>query len=614
VIGTTSHQVSRARSNTTSLLALFLTFSLMAHGLFFQQEWLIFGVSFSIFSLLSYSDRSFNFVTREEPFGLTDVLLLGMFCLSILGLANAVIFKDGLIEALRWGTFWLVYRMGVRISREEISKKRLVQYIEWLAIGVAIIGWLPWVSKVAGRLSSVFGYANATAAFLGAVLLLCSLRKPIQIFLGISLLGTGSRAGVGIFIVVFILQQLRLGVRGHRIPSSTILLQKVRATSLKKTIGKIIGIKSRKHGFILLGFAGTVLMLHYDRSVWENLTTWGFSSSSWQERLDYFKDGIRLALNARGLPVAGGWMAFPTVQRIPYWTADPHSSLIHILINQGVAGIVLVGIWSSFTLAQAWKTRAKESMSSRSPEGAGRTKAEVGVWGALLFLAVHSFVDADFSFGSLGVLFWLLWGSFQKRNLAPRPQYLKWYKFTHNLSSKGIFSLSLCLCLVSGNALLNPALLEKEKIWNTQARLEREQDPAQSIALWKMSLIWDQTQISTRREQAEFLLRRGDTEAGLKAVQEVLRWQPFNLEAYEWAQAGVWEVAEGQRSTHPEIANKLYRWVESVPENIEGRVAKLSLSDQLLWHGYREFQVSPHIKLLAEYARQRQLTQLPPRT
>lgn len=581
----------------------------MAHGLFFSQEWIIFGFALSVYVLLSYPHKRFNFLTGKcSAFGLTDALFLGMFFFSVLGVFHPVKVKDGFIEALRWVILWFVYRLGVRISSDEIAKEHLVQYIEWLAIVVAIIGWLPWVSKVAGRLSSVFGYPNATAAFFGAVLLLCPRRKSVQIFLGISLLGTGSRAGVGIFLAVLMGQQLSLGVRSHRVPSFLALSQRFKAR------GILTSVHIRGLWVILLGVAGTVLMLGYNRPAWENLTAWGLSSSSWQERLVYFKDGISLSWNAGGVPQAGGWMAFPTVQRFPYWTADPHSSLIRILLNQGLVGTISVGIWSAFILAEAWKTWAKKCVQSISLEGVEGTKAEVRVWGALLFLVLHSLVDADFSFGALGVLFWMLFGSLRKKDQHSRPLFSKWNKLAGNLSSKGMFLFSLVLCLVSGSALLNPVFLEKETIWNTQARLGREQDPTQSIALWNMSLNWDQTQISTRREQAELLLKRGNTDTGLEAVEEVLRWQPLDLEAYEWAQSVVWDAAEVQRRTHPETATMLYLWVEGVPRKIEGRVTILSISERLLWKGNRDFIPSQHIKLLAEYARQRQLTRLSPKT
>ena len=572
MIDSTFQKVSRARSNTARPLALFLALSVI-DGLYFPKELLIFGFALSIYVLVSYLHRRFNFVTEtSSTFGLTDILLLGMFLFSMLGVLHPIKVKDGLLEALRWGILWFAYRLGVRISSNETEKQHLVQYIEWLAIVVALIGWLPYVSKGAGRLSSVFGYPNATAAFLGAVLLLYPPRKLVQIILGISLIGTGSRAGVGLFLAVLAGQQILLGI-----PPFFELRQRFQARHLK---GLLV---------ILLALVSTVLMLHYNRPVWDNLTSAGFSSSSWQERLVYYKDGISLAWNAGGLPQAGGWMAFPTVQRFPYWTADPHSSFIHILLNQGVLGILSVGIWSSYSFAQAWKYWEE-------------TKAQVRVGGALLFLGLHSLVDADFSFAALGFLFWLLFGSIQKRE---RPPSLLKPKIAANLNSKGMLVLSLILCLLSGSALLNPNLLEKEQSWNIQAVQWREQDPAKSKAIWDMSLNWNQTQVGARREQAKLLLSGGNADTGLKAVEEVLRWQPLDLKAYEWAQSIVWDTAEVQRRMHPEKATMLYRWVEGVPQKIEDRVAILTPTDRLLWRGYQDFLPSQHIKLLAEYARQR---------
>ncbi|EGW38890.1 O-antigen ligase family protein [Desulfosporosinus sp. OT] len=613
MIGTTLQQVSRARSNTARILALFLTLSLVAHGLFFSQEWVFFAFALSVYALQATLSKSNHVTEMSSAFGLTDVLFLGMLFFSVVGIVHPVKVKDGFIETLRWGILWFVYRLGVGISADDIAKKHLVQYTEWLAIVVAIIGWLPWVSKVAGRLSSVFGYPNATAAFLGAVLLFCPCRKPVQtIFLGISLLGTGSRAGVGIFLAVFIGQFL-LKVRNRQ------TVDKVKARGFSRILNsvnrKITSMEIRGLWVILLGVVGTALVLRTNRLAWGNLTSWSFSSASWQERLVYFKDGLRLAWDSGGIPRAGGWMAFPTVQRFPYWTADPHSSFIHILLNQGFIGTLSMVMWSAFTLGQVWQTWAKKSVPSISSQGVDGYTAKIRAWGALLFLGLHSLVDADFSFGTLGVLFWLIFGSIQNREKPPHSLVPKWKKLVPKLRGKGLFFfISLFLCLVTGSVLLNPILLEKEKTWNTQARLGRAQDPARSIALWNMSLNWDQTQTSVRREQAESLLKSGNTDTGVQAVEEVLRWQPFNLEAYEWAQSVVWNAAEAQRRTHPEKAVPLYLWVEGIPQKIEGRAAILSEEDRFLWKGYQDFEPSQHIKLLVEYARQRQLTQLLPGT
>ncbi len=571
MIGSTLQKVSRARSKRARFLALFLALSVI-EGLYFPKQLLIFGFALSIYVLLSYSNIRSNSVTETfSVFGLTDILLWGMLFFSLLGALHPIKVMDGLLEALSWGIFWFAYRLGVRISSNETEKQHLLHYIEWLAIVVALIGWLPYVSKVAGRLSSVFGYPNATAAFLGAVLLLYPHRKLMQIILGISLLGTGSRAGVGLFLAVFTGQQILLGFPAWR--------RRFQKRGLK-------GL-----WVILLALVITVLMLRYNKPVWDNLTTAGFSSSSWQERLVYFKDGIRLAWNAGGLPQAGGLMAFPTVQSFPYWTADPHSSFIHILLNQGILGVLSVGLWISYSFTEAWKYREE-------------TKTQVRVWGALLFLGLHSLVDADFSFGALGFLFWMLFGILQKREKSTHPSLVK-HNLASNLTSKGMLVLSIILCLFSGSALLNPNLVEKEQSWNRQAVQWREQDPAKSKALWDRSLNWDQTQVGTRREQADLLLSRGNVDAGLKVVEEVVHWQSHDLEAYEWAQSIVWDTAEVQRRMHPEKATMLYRWVESVPQRIEDRVAILTPTERLLWRGYQDFQPSEHIKLLAEYARQR---------
>ena len=558
-------------------------------GLFFSEELLIFGFALSVYVLILYAPRRVNLGTETpSTMGVTDILLLGMLLFSMLGVLHPIKVKDGLLEAFRWGIFWIAYRLGLRISSHETEKQHLVHYIEWLAIVVALIGWLPYMSKVAGRLSSVFGYPNATAAFLGAVLLLSPQRKLVQIILGISLIGTGSRAGVGLFLAIYYGQQLLLGIR----PVYE-LLKRLQTRQFKG-----LWVMS-------LALVSTVLMLLYNRPVWDNLTSFGFSSSSWQERLVYFKDGISLVWNSGGLPQAGGWMAFPTVQRFPYWTSDPHSSFIYILLNQGVLGILSVVIWCSYTFRQAWKFWRKNRVSLKSRTGFETIKAQVRVWGALIFLGLHSLVDADFSFGALGFLFWVLFGSLQKNDERTLPAILK-HRFASKLSSMGMLALSLLLCLFSGRALMNPTLLEQEQGWNKQAVQWRKQDSAKSNALWEMSLNWDQTQVDIRREKAKLLLNEGNIDHGLKGIEEVLHWQPLDLEAYEWAQSIVWDTAEVLRQTHPEKASSLYRWVESVPQKIEDRVAILTPTDHLLWRGYQDFQPTQHIRLLAEYARQRQ--------
>ena len=592
MIGLSLQQDSRVRSNTARFLALFLWFSVMTHGLYYPQERLFFGLALAAYVWVSYLFGRFN-ISKDtrETLGLTDALFLAMVILSTLGLLQPVRAANGLLEALHWGTFWIVYRLGVHISSDETVQKKLLNYVEWLAIAVAIIAWLPWVDRVAGRLSSVFGYPNTLATFLGAVLLLNPRSKLVHSLLIMTLLATGSRAGVGLFVVFLIGQYL-------------IILR--HAGPIRK-MG--LGLNNYFKGLMLigLGVSGLVLVTLYNTAAWENLTTWSFSSFSWQERLVYYKDGIRLAWDAGGLPQAGGWLAFPTVQHFPYWTTDPHSSFIHILLNQGLFGIVSVGIWSSLILAQAWKTVGKRAKWHKTDLEYQETKLQVRMWAALLFLALHSLVDADYSFGSLGCLFWLLLGSVRKVELTYRPFYSKHVKELV-MSNKVMIGISGSLCLACGSILLNPAIIEKERNWNTFATQWSEQNSEKSMELWTKSLNWDQTQTSIRQEQAEHLLGLGKIDLGLEAVEEVLKWQSYNIEAYEWAQSVVWDAAEGHRSTQPEMANRLYGWIERVPKLMEEKVQLLTSSECLLWQGHRDFLPSPHIMLLAEHARQRQRT------
>lgn len=598
MIGSTIQQVSKARSNTVRLLAFFLSLSVV-YGLYFAQEWFLVAVVLSLYTLKSYPSRRIN-----SPLGLsvtvslTDALFLSMVVFSALGLVHPVRVKDGLIEILRWGILWLVFRLGVRISGDESAKDRLVRWIELIGFAVAFLGWLPWVGKIDGRLSSVFGYSNAAAAFLGAALLLQPDRKLVRIFLGISLLSTGSRAGVGLFLAVYLAQQTLEWIRQQRWGNK----------------GPLFRLSFNKIGAMILGIVGLILMAIGHQSAWENLTTWGFSSTSWLERLAYYKDGLQMAWNSGGFPRAGGWMAFSTVQHVPYWTSDPHSSFIHILLNQGILGILCMGIWGGFTLYHGWKYSGKKISQYESPKESPKTLLENRVRMALVFLILHSLVDADFSFGALGFLFWMLFGCIQSNDINTFSVSFGRSTFRFKMLDKGILIVSLCVGLVSGCVLFNPTLLNREQTWNKLALQWSERDPEKSKAFWEQSLNWDQTQMKAMRLQAELLLRYGNTDNGLKSVEDVLYWQPLDLEAYEWAQSLVWEEAEKRRSTHPEIANKLYRWVESVPQRIEERVGRLNNSDRNLWKDYGEFRPSQHIILLAEYARQRQFTQLLPKT
>ncbi|WP_407306267.1 O-antigen ligase domain-containing protein [Desulfosporosinus sp. SB140] len=606
MIGLTKQQVTKARSKTERLLAFFLMFSVI-YGLYFAQGWFFLAFALSLYTLKSYPSRRIKSLLKlKVTASSTDVLFLSMILCSALGLIYPIRVKDGLIEVIRWGILWYIFRLGGRISEDELAKERLAQWIVFIGLAVAFWGWLPWAGKIGGRLSSVFGYSNATAVFLGAALLLCLNRKAVKLFLGISLLCTGSRAGVGLLLIVYLGQQVLSWIEQGYLYSFFGQQRPRRTGTLPRLSVKI--------GAMFLGIVGLILMAFRYRSAWENLITWGFSSTSWLERLAYYQDGLRMAWYFRGFPRAGGWMAFPTVQHVPYWTSDPHSGFINVLLNQGIWGIISIGIWGGFTLYDFLKNRGKRIQRHNSPRELQKASIEDRLWMVLIFLMAHSLIDADFSFGALGCLFWMLFGCLQKNGSHTFVVSFERSTFGFNMLTKGILMLSLCMSLISGYALVNPSFLEREQAWNKLALQWLERDPAKSKVFWEQSLNWDQTQITILRKQAELSFRHEDTDNGLKHVEKALSWQPFDLEAYEWAQSLVWEAAEKKRSTQPEVAKRLYQWVENVPRRIEERMGRLNNYDRSLWKGYEEFRPSQHINLLAEYARQRQFTQPLPKT
>ncbi|GAB6172820.1 hypothetical protein JCM15765_22980 [Paradesulfitobacterium aromaticivorans] len=641
MIGTTLKKVSKARSSNERILAFSLWLSLLASGMYFKEAWFILGGILGLYALDkgilgfltlrqevqgSYDLRSRVPRLRVElpALGLTDFVLLGMAGLSALGLLRPVQVEEGLIEVLRWLVYWLIFRLATEVRQEGYSSERLLVQVQWAAIAVAVLGWLPWAGLIwpappvseAGRLSSVFGYPNVAAAFFGAAFFLPGSNILFKAFLAVSFLSTGSRAALMAVLVVLALKGLKeLGARRQ-------------GSAGAQAVGPLIRIIK----IILVSALIISVSVKLFPNAWEHFRSWNPLSPSIGQRLLYYRDGLSLAWQAQGWPRAGGWLAFPTVQSLPYWTSHPHSAFIHILLNQGIMGLALMGAWA----VRAWRRL-----------GAGAEK-----W-ALLFLVFHSLLDADFAFGALGLVFWLLSGlnetessslSFYqtaRRGLSSARRNLP----SARLLRAGIYVLAaLYLLFLSGAALIQPDLLNPGQVLSREAERLGPVAPRQSALLWQQSLRWDQTRISWRRHLAELELAQGDVGAGLRAVEEALAWRSFDLNAYEWAQGAVLKAADarsGLKGDKLELAQKgtdsitslgvvepksalkmlepkpvaeseeilsLYRWAQAVPDRIEDKRGRISPFVGALWPEWANFRPTPVINFLAEYARDRQRT------
>ena len=610
---TIARNISKAGSSKERILAFSIVLSTLAHGLFFPNEWLGLGVLIFAYALWQQKEL-FKGIASPSVWTITDTYMMVMLGLTIWGLWQPVKVAEGLIGICRWATLWYIYRWAREIGVDSRSRSRLIHWLELTAVFLAGVGWFARLvdivgesAEVLGRLSSWFGYPNSVAAFLGAVLILKPRRFSMRMFLGISLLSTGSRAAIGLFILV---SGINYVISCFLRPGNAFLQTKRSWKAYCSHKGSFLLWK--RFLLVSIGLGISVLLF---KPAWLHLLEWSLMNPSWGERLLYYKDGLKLAWSAQGLPRAGAWYAFPTVQQIPYWTADPHSSLIYILLNQGILGLLGVVIWLTLVLRD--KLRHVTKTSWESPWN---------LFSALAFLALHSLVDADFSFGVLGVLFWILFGL--ESNLSSEPFLLrakltsyvraKPFSLVERLNFLGFIKkwlkrlvplvLSIALLLGSLSLALRPNLLNAGEIWSSEAQRLSVRDTSQSRMLWHKSLFWDQTQVVWRRHLAELEFQQGHIVEGMKQVENVLSRQGFDLGSYEWAQSLVWETAEARRSARGNYPAELYSWVENVPRRIDLKLATISVNSRRLWLGSSDFRPTPHIKLLADYARLRQLT------
>ncbi|MGI6451506.1 MAG: hypothetical protein ACOX3R_14965 [Desulfitobacteriia bacterium] len=423
------------------VLTGFLFIALICHGMFFAREWLILGTAFiaafSFYRLKEYwefkdygqgeetnesAERKECLVELGEGKGkearawLKPVIFFGlMIILSLAGLLQPVRRVEGYLEAFRWVTFLIAYLWGLKLCTKPELREIFLRRALGIALLTVILTWLPgseliWAMPgppAQGRFALSFGYPNAAAAFLGCLFILLLAGKEINfIFLlvfGVSFVSTGSRAAMALLLCFSVSLALKR------------MILKFKERALNPDQQRLLGFykraawthRSREEGAkgILLGkvLVLIILLLFMQQTTWrwqsaiQHLLTW--TDTSLAERLLYYFDSLKIAWQAQFRPQAGGWLAFPFVQTAAYWTLDPHSSLCRILLNQGLLGAVLVIIWAGKGL---WGY-LKDLLSSTD-------LTALGLKTAVAYLGLHSLVDADLSFGFLGILFWLLAG------------------------------------------------------------------------------------------------------------------------------------------------------------------------------------------------------------
>lgn len=374
--------------------ALFLFLSCICHGMFFAREWLIMGTVFLVYVGVDLFCKKANLEFAHKPEGIF-LLMIGF---SLVGLWHPIRWIEGWLDAFRWLLFLAVYLWGKNLSFDNQAKTRLLNKIIIMSVIFTLITSLPGSEKIwppaglaeEGRFAAGFGYPNAAAAFFGSQIILLGKDRRIRVFslliLGLGFLAAGSRAGMLLLIPCLLLVLMKRSA--------------LKITGMEKTTEKK-SILTNSAVFSLFCMILCYIILSSDLWRWqaalEHLLNW--QATSLPERIAYYRDSIRLALQFHFFPQAGGWLAFPFVQNGNYWTLDPHSSFCRILLNQGLAGVIILGIWAGHGLRKYFAGFVK-----------GKDLTVFCSKTAALYIGLHSLVDADMSFGALGILFWFLVG------------------------------------------------------------------------------------------------------------------------------------------------------------------------------------------------------------
>lgn len=441
------------------LLVLLLLAAPYQTGLFFQREWLYTQVFVALLLVLAVFTRRKNLRFFSHWL---DFAAVGLLAAYLAGAARAVDARSAVAELLKLFSFLAVYWLTAYGGWSRRDLKVLLTFLFWGGCGIALLGVLTALGiyqisggYVEGRIYSTFQYPNTLAAFLGFMLFLGVflwregksrwrlVYLPGLYVIVVCLIGTGSRGGLGVLILVLPLLFLILppGARkdffyrlllafGLGLPAAAGFLRYLGNSNSAAWI-VLAG------GLVLAGLAGGLpewlQRLQLRQLLWPGvicvllaagllfvfrtgglnplarLETASLQLHTFQERLTYYKDAIGMVSQS---PVfgfgGGGWALYPRYQSYPYWVSDPHSQLVKVAVESGLLGLAFYLAWWLLLGRAAWR---------RSRQG---DEVSAVVFAGLLLIAVHSLIDFDLSFGAMGFLVWCSAGVIMAGELKAR--------------------------------------------------------------------------------------------------------------------------------------------------------------------------------------------------
>lgn len=469
-------------------LALLLFFPPYFRGLFFaseQEKALVFGaVVFWIVFLWRWLQGDNRFLVVPLDYfavALPLIYLLSFFVAVNKGLAVEEIVKN----ILYFFTFWSV----TRLVRHEQDVEKILKVIYISALGVAVAGLATATGLInikdgfnvaEGRIYSTFQYPNALASYLGAVILIgiylwdrarewgketlevardslwdkLSQKGIINFFLICSnfillavLLGTKSRGGLLVFVLVFLISLI--GVKAEDRLITTLHLGYL-ACAAYFSINKFISAAANGYAgqawlWVLAGIAlaigGQVAFSYFDRKVlagWSrnkwmfNITfgvlailvfaAVGFGIASNPEQVqkvadfDYLRNALdRIYYMETAVEMikerpllgwgGGGWEeAYKAFLDYRYTTRQVHSYYFQLGVETGILGLLAVaGLWLSFLYVG-------HRLYHGSKDNPRRRKLVWTITMAFLLITGHALIDFDLSLSALTLVLWTLLG------------------------------------------------------------------------------------------------------------------------------------------------------------------------------------------------------------
>ncbi|HWJ02212.1 MAG TPA: O-antigen ligase family protein [Verrucomicrobiae bacterium] len=417
-----------------------------AKGLFFQQEWYyvhIFSACLVILALVLRS-KHLGFFHRK-----LDLLVIGFVLTYLVSAPTAVNAKAAMTEAMKQVNFLAVYWLVLYGGWKDRDISFLPVALFWSGAGVAALGLTSALGiyelqggYVESRIYSTLQYPNTLAAYLGCLVFFgihlwsesrSWLRRfylPALYLMTVCLIGTGSRGGIGVFVILIpaflwlVPQKFRkdYGFRlftsfGLGVVFAPVILRLMEKQNMTQAgIALVVGLVlsfcleslplrlvtvSRKHLIIVTLIAIALLGTGYiitagGENPLSRLRTISLKASEFRTRLSYYQDGLEMTLER---PLTGygggGWSLYSRYQEYPYFVSDPDNQLIKVAVETGALGVAFyIALWIGLAIT-VWRVRRT-----------GRVK-EVAIFSGLSVIGLHSLIDFDLSYGAMGLLFWV---------------------------------------------------------------------------------------------------------------------------------------------------------------------------------------------------------------